>query len=93
MYLSLSHECIIFSIVSAAYGATRSIPQISFASPANDLSNKDIFPYFARTCPDNRGHAESLNEFLKAVNIRNVAICVGGSGDDVIEISSLFSTL
>lgn len=55
------------------------IPQISFGSESSDLSNKDTYPYFLRTCPAGHNEARLRVELCKQFAWDNVAQLTAGT--------------
>jgi ABC-type branched-subunit amino acid transport system substrate-binding protein len=65
---------LVLSTGASSYGNRNGIPQLSFASSKSELSDKNSFPYFARTCPSDKEQARYLAEMVNHLNLTNVAV-------------------
>ena len=61
--------CPAFSIGAAKLGNNFHIPQISFVSKSDDLSDKDEYHYFARTCFADSSFAQTVVEVLEVLKL------------------------
>jgi ABC-type branched-subunit amino acid transport system substrate-binding protein len=52
--------CSSASAAIASQGARKSLPQISPISTLLSLGDKELYPYFSRTCPDNGHNSDAL---------------------------------
>jgi ABC-type branched-subunit amino acid transport system substrate-binding protein len=66
---------------AARFGNTIYAPQLSYYATSVDLSDKDEYIYFGRTCYTNDVHGQLLVEVMEAVGIVPFVAVVHGSGD------------
>lgn len=69
-YIIKLFDFLFFSEAIAGYGTSVSLPQISFASTADDLSDTDTYSYFSRTCPSDYSQGTMLANTLNYFGIK-----------------------
>lgn len=80
------------SKTTAAYGGPQTLPQISFKSTTTDLSDKDEYPYFARTCASDSAQGPSLSSLLMDIGVAPYIAMVSTTDDYAVSMSKSFST-
>ena len=77
---------------TAAYGSGLSLPQISFKSTTTVLSDKDDYPFFARTCASDSAQGPALSALLMQIGVAPYAAMVSTTDDYASSMSKSFSS-
>ena len=82
----------ILSLSTAAIGSSLTLPQISFKSSAKELSDKDLYPYFARTCASDAAQGPALSNVLIHLGITPYVVVVSTTDGYATSMSEAFSS-
>eukprot|EP00604_Paraphysomonas_vestita_P000492 CAMPEP_0174826116 /NCGR_PEP_ID=MMETSP1107-20130205/43522_1 /TAXON_ID=36770 /ORGANISM="Paraphysomonas vestita, Strain GFlagA" /LENGTH=370 /DNA_ID=CAMNT_0016058575 /DNA_START=804 /DNA_END=1913 /DNA_ORIENTATION=- len=85
-------ECSAGSISTAALGNSLTLPQISFKSSTTELSDKDLYPYFARTCASDAAQGPALTNLLINLGISPYVALVSTTDGYGVSMSESFAS-
>jgi hypothetical protein len=80
------------SKASSIYGNTIYLPQISYASTSVDLSNKDSYHYFARTCASDDAQGPTLVNALTDLGIVPYVAIIYTTDNYATSLTNSFAT-
>eukprot|EP00602_Paraphysomonas_sp_CaronLab_P005348 CAMPEP_0185017998 /NCGR_PEP_ID=MMETSP1103-20130426/842_1 /TAXON_ID=36769 /ORGANISM="Paraphysomonas bandaiensis, Strain Caron Lab Isolate" /LENGTH=1593 /DNA_ID=CAMNT_0027547641 /DNA_START=63 /DNA_END=4844 /DNA_ORIENTATION=- len=85
-------ECSSGSKTTASYGNSLYLPQISFKSTSTELSDKDAYQYFARTCASDAAQGPAVASLLMKIGVSPYIVVVSTDDDYAEGLSSSFAT-
>jgi hypothetical protein len=79
------------SISTAGYGSSLTLPQISFKSSTTELSEKNLYPYFGRTCANDAAQGPALSSLLIQIGITPYIAMVSTTDGYATSMSAAFA--